>query len=107
VLRVDIIGCASHAPPEERRYRRLLGSSRKIGSWHLGQQLHVEVKGCTGATPRFFLSRTEQRTADSDPSWRLAVITHALDAQQEFENLTDLPRWITQDLIGCAKLRNR
>lgn len=42
------------------------------------EELHIEVKGCTGAERRFFISRTERRAAGSDPRWRLAIITNAL-----------------------------
>jgi len=41
------------------------------------QELHVEVKGCSDVVPRFFISRTELKTASSDPNWRLVVITNA------------------------------
>lgn len=40
-------------------------------------ELHVEVKGTSGDRPRFFLTRSERRKADSDPDWRLAVVTRA------------------------------
>src|SRR5205823_6141791 len=42
------------------------------------RELHVEVKGCRGPDPRFFLSRRERRTAELDPQWRLALVTNAL-----------------------------
>jgi hypothetical protein len=41
------------------------------------RELHVEVKGCADAVPRFFISRTELRAAHSDSCWRLTVITNA------------------------------
>jgi len=41
------------------------------------EELHVEVKGCSRASPRFFISRNEIETAKRDPSWRLAVVTNA------------------------------
>jgi hypothetical protein len=37
-------------------------------------ELHVEVKGCRGAVPRFFISRTQLRAAKSDSDLRLAII---------------------------------
>jgi hypothetical protein len=42
-----------------------------------GQDLHVEVKGVSGDSPRFHISRTELKTAEQDPDWRLAVVLQA------------------------------
>jgi hypothetical protein len=41
------------------------------------EELHVEVKGCVGSVPRFFISRTELGAARIDRHWRLAVVTTA------------------------------
>lgn len=41
------------------------------------QELHVEVKGVSGSSPRFHISRTQVQSADQDPDWRLAVVLHA------------------------------
>ena len=41
--------------------------------------LHVEVKGTSGAAPRFFLTRNEHtKGMKSNPDWRLAMVTAAL-----------------------------
>jgi hypothetical protein len=48
-----------------------LHATRKDG------ELHVEVKGACGDQPRFFLTRSERKRAETDPNWRLAVVTHA------------------------------
>lgn len=41
--------------------------------------LHVEVKGTASSSPRFFLTRNEYRKGlESDPLWRLAMVTSAL-----------------------------
>jgi hypothetical protein len=42
-----------------------------------GEELHVEVKGVSGDSPRFFISRTELKAAEEDPDWRLAVVLRA------------------------------
>lgn len=42
-------------------------------------ELHVEVKGTSGATERFFLTRNEYRNGlRVNPKWRLAIVTKAL-----------------------------
>ncbi|MBD8122064.1 DUF3883 domain-containing protein [Pseudomonas lutea] len=42
-------------------------------------QLHVEVKGTSGSSPRFFLTRNEYTTGlQLNPAWRLAMVTSAL-----------------------------
>jgi uncharacterized protein DUF3883 len=41
------------------------------------RELHVEVNGTCGDQPRFFLTRSERRKAESDADWRLAIVTHA------------------------------
>lgn len=42
-------------------------------------ELHVEVKGTAGDLPRFFLTRNEHvRGMQSDPAWRLVMVTSAL-----------------------------
>jgi hypothetical protein len=41
-------------------------------------EMHVEVKGCSGMTPGFFISRTEHQAYQTDPKWRLVVVTGAL-----------------------------
>ena len=42
------------------------------------EELHIEVKGVSGALPRFFLTANEYDTALVDPKWRLAVVTDAV-----------------------------
>jgi hypothetical protein len=44
------------------------------------QELYVEVKGTSGSTPRFFLTRNEHN-ARLDHRWRLGMVTNALDNQ--------------------------
>ena len=39
---------------------------------------HIEVKGVSGTRPHFLLTVNEHATAQSDPQWRLAVVTLAL-----------------------------
>jgi uncharacterized protein DUF3883 len=51
-------------------------------------ELHVEVKGCAGDNPRFFLSRNEFSASKSDPRWRLVVVTAALGRPQASRILT-------------------
>jgi hypothetical protein len=41
------------------------------------RELHVEVKGTSRDQPRFFLTLSEGRKAETDPDWRLAVVTRA------------------------------
>jgi hypothetical protein len=43
------------------------------------RELLVEVKGTSNELPWFRLSRNEKRSAESDPRWRLAMVTKALD----------------------------
>ncbi|HEV7416133.1 MAG TPA: DUF3883 domain-containing protein [Tianweitania sediminis] len=43
------------------------------------RDLHVEVKGTSGESPRFFLTRNEHSVGyEIDPAWRLAMVTRAL-----------------------------
>lgn len=54
--------------------------TRKNCGWDLtatrsGEERHLEVKGVTGAQPRFLLTRNEFDIASRDPSWRLAIVT--------------------------------
>jgi len=41
-------------------------------------ELHVEVKGTSGAVGHFFITRNERRQSKKDPLWRLALVTNAL-----------------------------
>jgi hypothetical protein len=44
-------------------------------------ELHVEVKGTAGTLARFFLTRNEySKGLESDPSWRLLMVTSALSS---------------------------
>jgi hypothetical protein len=40
-------------------------------------EVHVEVKGCRGVIPVFFLSQNEYTKGKNDGAWRLAVVTEA------------------------------
>jgi hypothetical protein len=56
--------------------------SRDKCGWDLtatrdGEERHLEVKGVTGALPRFLLTKNEFDVAARDPSWRLAIVTSA------------------------------
>lgn len=42
-----------------------------------GEELHVEIKGTSGKTPHFFMSRNEHNYL-ADPRWRLFMVTDAL-----------------------------
>lgn len=42
-----------------------------------GSELHVEVKGVSGSTLRFFLTKREFEASTSDPDWRLAIVLEA------------------------------
>ena len=43
------------------------------------RSVHVEVKGTCGETAGFFLTRNEHHAGyESDPAWRLAMVTQAL-----------------------------
>jgi hypothetical protein len=52
------------------------------------KQLHIEVKGCRGIKPRFFISRTERQTAQEDPSWRLVLVTRVVSRNPKAHMLT-------------------
>jgi hypothetical protein len=52
------------------------------------RELLVEVKGTSNELPWFRLSRNEKRSAESDPRWRLAMVTKALDTP-----LVELMHW--------------
>lgn len=48
--------------------------------------LHVEVKGTSSTTPRFFLTRNEHNIGfELDPDWRLAMVTSALSGSPHIE----------------------
>jgi hypothetical protein len=55
----------------------LLAERRKNPS-----ELHIEVKGCVGTLPRFFLSENEDRASREDPRWRLAVVTDVMSKRK-------------------------
>src|SRR5690606_28072131 len=42
-----------------------------------GETLHIEVKGTSGPTPRFFMTANEYGYREA-PEWRLAIVTDAL-----------------------------
>lgn len=46
-----------------------------------GEEIHLEVKGTSGALMRFFMSRNEQKYI-THPSWRLYMVTNALEAPE-------------------------
>lgn len=48
---------------------------------------YIEVKGCAGAEPRFFISRTELRAARIKPLWELAIVTNAGSREAKLECL--------------------
>lgn len=57
-------------------------SARKVG-WDItmrrgSDELHMEVKGVSGSKPTVLLTPNEHSTAETDPLWRLAVVTQAL-----------------------------
>lgn len=61
-------------------------SAKKCG-WDLTacrnrEVVHVEVKGVSGETVKFFLTANEHRHAQSDPRWALAAVTTALTDPQ-------------------------
>jgi hypothetical protein len=60
-----------------------------------GSELHVEVKGSVGSSPRFFISRNEYKTSSEDPHWRLAVV------------LVGGVKPISHGLIDAATMRRR
>lgn len=43
------------------------------------EEQHLEVKGTSGKTARFFLSRNERGCGAQDGAWRLALVTDALN----------------------------
>ncbi|MEV5003797.1 protein NO VEIN domain-containing protein [Nocardioides sp. LML1-1-1.1] len=45
---------------------------------HDDQELHIEVKGVSSSMPSVLLTRNELRSAESDSTWLLAVVTNAL-----------------------------
>ena len=52
-------------------------------------ELHVEVKGTSGETPRFYLTRNEfNMGCIDDPNWRLAMVTSALSDSPELKLYT-------------------
>lgn len=46
---------------------------------------HIEVKGTTGSLAAPHLELSQMRCAESDPDWRLVVVTRALDAPEAIE----------------------
>jgi hypothetical protein len=48
---------------------------------------YIEVKGCAGINPRFFISRTGLKAARSQPSWALAIVTNARGSGAKIEYL--------------------
>lgn len=52
------------------------------------KEWHVEVKGTSCKTARFFLSRNEYNVAEKDKCWRLIVVTNALGTRPKLKFLT-------------------
>lgn len=50
--------------------------------------IHLEVKGTSGSTPRFFISRNERRCSEEDSKWRLVVVTNTLSTKPVFHEMT-------------------
>lgn len=46
---------------------------------------HLEVKGTTGVLAAPHLERSQKECAETDPDWRLVVVTRALDAPEAIE----------------------
>jgi hypothetical protein len=73
----------------EEHYERQGGSWKDVSARCLGYDLactasdgsvhHVEVKGLSGGRRDFLLTRNEHQVAGTDPAWRLAVVTRALE----------------------------
>lgn len=51
-------------------------------------QLHLEVKGSPGTSAGFILTANELRCAETDESFRLCLVTHALHRDRKMEVLT-------------------
>ena len=43
-----------------------------------GKELHVEIKGTSGASKHFYLTRNEHHGLESNEKWLLALVTNAL-----------------------------
>lgn len=48
---------------------------------------YIEVKGCAGPIPRFFISRTELKAARIHRGWELAIVTNACTDQAKLQYL--------------------
>lgn len=48
-------------------------------------ELHIEVKGTSATTPSCYLTSNEWRVAKQDPTWRLFMVTSALEAPSHTE----------------------
>jgi hypothetical protein len=75
-------------------------SMQKVG-WDItvnraDQELHLEVKGVSGSKPTVLLTRNEYATAETDPAWRLVVVTQALTNP----TLTEFP---SQQVVAASK----
>jgi hypothetical protein len=45
----------------------------------------VEVKGCSGTRPGFFITLTERNRAETDPLWELAIVMNPLSRNKHLE----------------------
>ncbi|MGW6472688.1 DUF3883 domain-containing protein [Streptomyces nigra] len=78
---------------EERGWSVSDVSDRKCG-WDVTctapgrSELHLEVKGISGARLRFVLTANEYRTAAADSAWRLVAVTDALGNRPAITELT-------------------
>jgi hypothetical protein len=80
-----------------RHYESQGWSVRSVESEHRGYdlqcdhadgQIHVEVKGVAGTAVAIVLTENEKRTAESDPHFRLCVVTRALSDQPALSEWT-------------------
>lgn len=88
-----------------------LGYDLEVAKGH--RKLHVEVKGISSGEQAFPITRNEVRCAIGDKSFRLAIVTHAVDAKRRrvrvLTGRSFLRRFQLRELsyVACLKLNGR
>lgn len=70
-------------------------------------ELHVEVKGVSGTIPNFLITQNEVRRSKSDPSFRLVVVTNALQRNPTADEFTGKEFLAKYNLAGMVFMARR
>lgn len=64
-----------------------------------GNSLHVEVKGFAGTSPDFIITRGERSAAQSDPTYRVCIVTGVGGSAGNVSWIEDMSSLLTEDFL--------